>query len=155
MFTAVFAKSSRRNHHAQLCLSGILQPIQSECYAKAGHLPDWFYKQVCSYAENADPSWREQAIQELVQFLGPPCTRTGSRLTFNPSLRDGFFRRGYVCFKAAARLQATRPTSAAPTAGSWASCLTATRWFRIRMPSSSPTSCWARASPTRPPVLYR
>ena len=44
-----------------------LQPVQSESYAKAGHLPDWFYKQVCSYAENADPSWREQAIQELVQ----------------------------------------------------------------------------------------
>ena len=58
-----------------------LQPVQSEAYAKAGHLPDWFYEQVCSYAENADPAWREQAIQELVQFLGPLCTRTGSRLT--------------------------------------------------------------------------
>ena len=67
LFTAVFAKSSRMNHHAQLCLSGILQPVQSESYAKAGHLPDWFYKQVCSYAENADSAWREQAIQELVQ----------------------------------------------------------------------------------------
>ena len=42
-----------------------LQPVQSESYAKAGHLPDWFYEQVCSYAENADPSWRERAIQEL------------------------------------------------------------------------------------------
>ena len=73
-----------------------LQPIQSESYAKAGHLPDWFYEQVCSYAENADPSWREQAIQELAQFLGPLCT----------SLRDGFFRRGYVCFKAAAEVLA-------------------------------------------------
>ena len=83
-----------------------LQPVQSETYAKAGHLPDWFYEQVCSYAENADPSWREQAIQELAQFLGPLCTRTGSRLTFNPSLRDGFFRRGYVCFKAAAEVLA-------------------------------------------------
>ena len=56
-----------------------LQPVQSEAYAKAGHLPDWFYEQVCSYAENADPAWLEQAIQELVQFLGPLCTRTGSR----------------------------------------------------------------------------
>ena len=83
-----------------------LQPVQSETYAKAGHLPDWFYEQVCSYAENADPAWREQAIQELLQFLGPLCTRTGSRLTFNPSLRDGFFRRGYVCFKAAAEVLA-------------------------------------------------
>ena len=50
-----------------------LQPVQSESYAKAGHLPDWFYEQVCSYAENADSAWREQAIQELVQFLGPLC----------------------------------------------------------------------------------
>ena len=83
-----------------------LQPVQSEAYAKAGHLPDWFYEQVCSYAENADPAWREQAIQELVQFLGPLCTRTGSRLTFSHSLRDGFFRRGYVCFKAAAEVLA-------------------------------------------------
>ena len=46
-----------------------LQPVQSESYAKAGHLPDWFYEQVCSYAENADPAWREQAIQKLIQFL--------------------------------------------------------------------------------------
>ena len=83
-----------------------LQPVQSEAYAKAGHLPDWFYEQVCSYAENADPAWREQAIQELVQFLGPLCTRTGSRLTFSHSLREGFFRRGYVCFKAAAEVLA-------------------------------------------------
>ena len=51
-----------------------LQPVQSESYAKAGHLPDWFYEQVCSYAENTDPAWREQAIQKLVQFLGPLCT---------------------------------------------------------------------------------
>ena len=71
-----------------------LQPVQSEAYAKAGHLPDWFYEQVCSYAENADPAWREQAIQELVQFLGPLCTRTGSRLTFSHSLRDGFSAAG-------------------------------------------------------------
>ena len=28
-----------------------LQSVQSESYAKAGHLPDWFYEQVCSYAE--------------------------------------------------------------------------------------------------------
>ena len=53
-----------------------LQPVQSESYAKAGHLPDWFYEQVCNYA---DPAWREQAIQELVQFLGPLCTHSGSR----------------------------------------------------------------------------
>ena len=114
-----------------------LQPVQSESYAKAGHLPDWFYEHVCSYAENADPAWREQAIQELVQFLGPLCTRTGSRLTFSHSLRDGFFRRGYVCFKAAAGLLVTKPTSAAPTAGCWGLCPTGawTSWPRSSCPT--------------------
>ena len=67
-----------------------LQPVQSETYAKAGHLPDWFYEQVCSYAENADPAWREQAIQELLQFLGPLCTRTGSRDGLNDSYEDRY-----------------------------------------------------------------
>ena len=81
-------------------------PVRPDCYARAGNLPDWFYEQVCDYAENTDPPQREQAIQELVQFLGPLCTRTGSRLTFSHSLRDGFFRRGYVCFKAAAEVLA-------------------------------------------------
>ena len=106
MFTAVFANLSRRNHHAQLCLSSISAARSIRSLRQSRHLPDWFYEQVCSYAENADPAWREQAIQELVQFLGPLCTRTGSRLTFSHSLRDGFFRRGYVCFKAAAEVLA-------------------------------------------------
>ena len=81
-------------------------PIRPDCYARAGNLPDWFYEQVCDYAENTDPPQREQAIADLSHFLGPLCTRTGSRLTFSHSLRDGFFRRGYVCFKAAAEVLA-------------------------------------------------
>ena len=81
-------------------------PIPSQRYARAGNLPDWFYEQVCSYAENTDPSQREHAIRELTQFLGPLCCCSGDRFTFTPSLRDGFFRRGYVCFKAAAEVLA-------------------------------------------------
>lgn len=83
-----------------------LQPVQSETYAKAGHLPDWFYEQVCDYAENTDPPQREQAIADLSHFLGPLCTRKGDRLDFAPNLRDSFFRRGYVCFRAAAEVLA-------------------------------------------------
>ena len=39
-------------------------------------------------------------------FLGPLCTRKGDRLDFAPNLRDSFFRRGYVCFRAAAEVLA-------------------------------------------------
>ena len=79
-------------------------------YARAGNLPDWFYEQVCDYAENTDLSQREQAIADLSRFLGPLCTRKGDRLDFAPSLRDSFFRKGYVCFWAAAEVLARRPT---------------------------------------------
>ena len=30
-------------------------PVRPDCYARAGNLPDWFYEQVCDYAENTDP----------------------------------------------------------------------------------------------------
>ena len=81
-------------------------PVRPDCYARAGNLPDWFYEQVCDYAENTDPPQREQAIADLSHFLGPLCTRKGDRLDFAPNLRDSFFRRGYVCFRAAAEVLA-------------------------------------------------
>ena len=81
-------------------------PIPSQRYARAGNLPDWFYEQICSYAENTDSIQRRQAIRELARFLGPLCTRKGDRLDFAPSLRDSFFRKGYVCFRAAAEVLA-------------------------------------------------
>ena len=81
-------------------------PVRPDCYARAGNLPDWFYEQVCDYAENTDLSQREQAIADLSRFLGPLCTRKGDRLDFAPSLRDSFFRKGYVCFRAAAEVLA-------------------------------------------------
>src|SRR5699024_5566962 len=61
-------------------------PICPDRYARAGNLPDWFYEQVCDYAENTDLSQREQAIADLSRFLGPLCTRKGDRLDFAPSL---------------------------------------------------------------------
>ena len=81
-------------------------PVRPDCYARAGNLPDWFYEQVCDYAENTDPPQREQAIADLSHFLGPLCTRKGDRLDFAPHLRDSFFCRGYVCFRAAAEVLA-------------------------------------------------
>ena len=63
-------------------------PVRPDCYARAGNLPDWFYEQVCDYAENTDPPQREQAIADLSHFLGPLCTRKGDRLDFAPNLRD-------------------------------------------------------------------
>ena len=81
-------------------------PIPSQRYARAGNLPDWFYEQVCDYAENLTPTQREQAIAGLSRFLGPLCARKGDRLDFAPNLRDSFFRRGYVCFRAAAEVLA-------------------------------------------------
>ena len=78
-------------------------PVRPDCYARAGNLPDWFYEQVCDYAENTYPPQREQAIADLSHFLGPLCTRKGDRLDFAPNLRDSFFRRGYEIGRASCR----------------------------------------------------
>lgn len=69
-------------------------PIPSQRYARAGNLPDWFYEQICSYAENTDSIQRRQAIRELARFLGPLCRCVGDQLTFGSDLKDSFFRKG-------------------------------------------------------------
>ena len=79
-------------------------PVRPDCYARAGNLPDWFYEQVCDYAENLTSAQREQAIADLSRFRGPLCTRKGDRLDFAPNLRDSFFRGGSFCFRAAAEV---------------------------------------------------
>ena len=81
-------------------------PIPSQHYARSGNLPDLFYEQICSYAENTDPLQRKQAIHELARFLGPLCRCVGDQLTFGSDLKDSFFRKGYVCFRAAAEVLA-------------------------------------------------
>lgn len=77
-------------------------PIPVERRARAGNLPDWFYEQVCHYAENPGPGRRETAIQALSNVLGPHCVRERDRLLLSPKIRESFFRRSYLCFKAAA-----------------------------------------------------
>ena len=59
-------------------------PVRPDCYARAGNLPDWFYEQVCDYAENTDPPQREQAIADLSHFLGPPLHPQGGPAGFCP-----------------------------------------------------------------------
>ena len=69
----------------------------------AGHLPDWFYEQVCDYAENPDPDRRRAAIGQLSGQLGVLCRLEGDRLTVSPQLRAVYFHKSYGDFKAAAK----------------------------------------------------
>lgn len=78
------------------------KPILESKRAKAGHLPDWFYEQICDYAENPDLGQRQEAINQLHQNLGELCVLDGDSLTVSPQIRENYFRKSYDYFKAAA-----------------------------------------------------
>lgn len=77
-------------------------PVPVPMRARAGHMPDWFYEQVCDYAENLSPAQREQTIGRLYKQLGGLCTQSGDKITVLPQIRDAHFRKNYDCFRAAA-----------------------------------------------------
>ena len=70
--------------------------------ARAGHLPDWFYEQVCDYAENPGPVQREEMMEQFSAQLGDSCIRSGEQLTIFPQVREVYFRKSYSQFRAAA-----------------------------------------------------
>ena len=81
-------------------------PIPTNQQARAGNIPDWFYEQVCSYAENTDQARREDAIQEFFDCLGQFCVRSGDEFILSAQIKETFFRASYDYFKAAAELLA-------------------------------------------------
>lgn len=78
-------------------------PISTAEWARAGNLPDWFYEQICDYAENTDPEQRRNAISQLCGALGSPCSLDGNRLTISPQIKKTYFHKGYGCFITAAK----------------------------------------------------
>lgn len=69
---------------------------------RAGHLPDWFYEQVCDYAENLEPEQRQTTIEQFVAQFGGLCVREGDMITISPRIKATYFRKSYGNFKAAA-----------------------------------------------------
>lgn len=77
-------------------------PIPVSQRIRAGHLPDWFYEQVCDYTENLEPEQRQIAIEQFVSQFGGLCVREGDMITISPQIRETYFRKSYGHFKAAA-----------------------------------------------------
>lgn len=87
-------------HSSVFELSRTPVPISEQ--VRAGHLPDWFYEQVCDYAENPDLDQRRAAIGQLSGLVGALCRLEGDKLTISPQIREIYFRKSYGNFKAAA-----------------------------------------------------
>lgn len=77
-------------------------PVPVSQRIRAGHLPDWFYEQVCDYAENLEPEQRRTAIEQLTEHFGGLYLREGDMITISPQIRATYFRKSYGSFKAAA-----------------------------------------------------
>ena len=77
-------------------------PVPAAKRTRAGNLPDWFYEQICDYAENTDLVQRQDAISQFCRALGGLCAPDGNRLTVSPHIRESYFRKSYRCFITAA-----------------------------------------------------
>ena len=75
-------------------------PVRPDCYARAGNLPDCFTNRSATMPKT--PTRRNGAghCRSVPISWGPSAPARGDRLDFAPNLRDSFFRRGYVCFRA-------------------------------------------------------
>lgn len=78
-------------------------PVPISERVRAGHLPDWFYEQVCDFAENPDLDRRRAAISQLSGQLGALCRLEGDRFNISPQIRAVYFHKSYGDFKAAAK----------------------------------------------------
>lgn len=77
-------------------------PVPIPMRARAGHMPDWFYEQVCDYAENPSPVQREEAIRQFYKQFRGLYTQSGDKITISPQIREIHFHKSYDCFRAAA-----------------------------------------------------
>lgn len=77
-------------------------PVPTAKWAGAGNLPDWFYEQICDYAENTDMAQRQDAISQFCGALGGLCALDGDRFTVSPQIRKNYFRKSYGYFITAA-----------------------------------------------------
>lgn len=77
-------------------------PVPVPMRARAGHMPDWFFEQVCDYAENPSPAQREKAVGRFYKQFGGLCTQSGDKISILPQIRTAHFHKSYNCFRAAA-----------------------------------------------------
>ncbi len=75
--------------------------IPASDWIRAGSLPDWFYEQVCDYAENLSLFQRKEAIGQFRSCFGNLCTQSGDMFIISPQIRETYFRKSYGRFKAA------------------------------------------------------
>ena len=78
-------------------------PVSAVKWARAGNLPDWFYEQICDYAENTDLVQRQDAISQFCRALRGLCALDGDKLTVFPQIRETYFRKNFGCFITAAK----------------------------------------------------
>ena len=78
-------------------------PVPASKRARAGNLPDWFYEQICDYAENTDLVQRQDAISQFCRALRGLCALDGDKLTVFPQIRETYFRKNFGCFITAAK----------------------------------------------------
>ena len=78
-------------------------PVPVSKQIRAGHLPDWFYEQICDYAENPSLVQRKNAIGQFCRGLGNLCTQNGDKFTIYPGISMAYFCKRYDCFKTAAK----------------------------------------------------
>lgn len=71
---------------------------------RAGHLPDWFYEQICNYAENLEPEQRQTTIEQFVVQFRDLCVREGDMITISLQIKVTYFRKSYGHFKATAEM---------------------------------------------------
>ena len=67
---------------------------QSEKSEAPQYLPDWFYETVCDCTSKISDYEREHEIQQLTRLLGPQCTRSGNKLSFE------MWRKRAICYGA-------------------------------------------------------
>lgn len=77
-------------------------PVPVSQRIRVGHLPDWFYEQVCDCAENLEPEQRQTTIEQFVAQFGGLCVWEGDMITIYPQIKATYFRKSYGSFKAAA-----------------------------------------------------
>lgn len=77
-------------------------PVPISQRIRAGYLPDWFYEQICDYAENLEAEQRQMAIEQFIAQFGGLCVREGDMITISPQIKATYFRKSYGSFKAAA-----------------------------------------------------
>ena len=79
-------------------------PIPEDERFSQGDVPEWFLNSIADYTDDIPDDQRMSEIDWLVGMFHGLCTADGERLSFNPELKEQFFKPRYACFLEAAAL---------------------------------------------------